>query len=501
MPLWHSGVVAVIVFTRSDEDYFGQTSTMTEAGRTTAARSSDHPVGRAAPDANTLSRWTTSARDCTLQLSDDLSDDQRVGPRLDIVNPLIWEVGHVVWFQEKWVLRHALGQQASSPAVDALYDSMAIPHDRRWDLPLPDWEATKRYAREVRDRVLNALDQPGQRDRLAYFVQLSVFHEDMHTEAFTYTRQTLGYPAPRLTAVAAAGRNHKDTWPEDQQDAGAWDDVELAGGEFALGAEDDGSFVFDNEKWAHPVHVHPFAIARTATTRAQFLEFVENDGYVRREFWCDAGWQWRCAVGALCPVYWQRDAQGRWYERVFDQWRTLDLNLPVIHVNWFEAQAYCRWANRRLPTEAEWEYAASVCGNDARGAKRRFPWGDVAPASGGHEPGLANLDWYYRGPIPVHSLAAGDAASGCRQMVGNVWEWTASTFRPYPRFTPDPYKEYSQPWFETHKVLRGGCWATRSRLIRNTWRNFYRPERRDVLAGFRTCRSDGPRTSPVPMES
>jgi iron(II)-dependent oxidoreductase len=149
----------------------------------------------------------------------------------------------------------------------------------------------------------------------------------------------------------------------------------------------------------------------------------------------------------------------------------------VIHVNWYEADAYCRWAGRRLPTEAEWEAAAA--GPDP---KRRFPWGDEPP-----DPTRANLDGTALGCCDVAACPAGDSGFGCRQMFGNVWEWTASDFGPYPGFVPDPYKEYSQPWFGTHKVLRGGAWPTRARLLRTTWRNFYTPDRRDVWAGFRTC--------------
>ena len=162
------------------------------------------------------------------------------------------------------------------------------------------------------------------------------------------------------------------------------------------------------------------------------------------------------------------------------------LGLPVIHVNWYEAEAYCNWAGRRLPTEAEWELAASAEptaeGHGITKSKRRFPWGDEPPT-----PDRTNLDWQSMGLLEVGALPAGDSAFGCRQMIGNVWEWTASEFQPYPGFVVDPYKEYSKPWFSTQKVLRGGCWTTRSRLIRNTWRNFYTPDRRDVWAGFRTC--------------
>jgi iron(II)-dependent oxidoreductase len=152
-----------------------------------------------------------------------------------------------------------------------------------------------------------------------------------------------------------------------------------------------------------------------------------------------------------------------------------------MHVSWYEADAYCRWAGRRLPTEAEWEYAAAT---PSQGAvrKRRYPWGYAVAT-----PDRANLFGVAPGPVDVSAFAGGDSAYGCRQMIGNVWEWTADTFLPYPGFVADPYREYSEPWFGNHKVLRGGCFATRATLIRNTWRNFYTPDRRDAFAGFRTC--------------
>jgi iron(II)-dependent oxidoreductase len=191
-------------------------------------------------------------------------------------------------------------------------------------------------------------------------------------------------------------------------------------------------------------------------------------------------------VGAEHPVYWRAAGRDGWEERVYDEWHPLRDDHAIIHVCWWEADAYCRWAGRRLPTEAEWEAAAaaepSADGSRLGSRRRRYPWGDEPPAS--HH---ANLDAAHAGTVSVHAFPAGDSAFGCRQMLGNVWEWTASDFLPYPGFIVDPYKEYSAPWFQTHKVLRGGCWATRPRLIRNTWRNFYTPDRRDVFAGFRTC--------------
>ncbi len=202
---------------------------------------------------------------------------------------------------------------------------------------------------------------------------------------------------------------------------------------------------------------------------------------------CDqyTGWSWRQQTGLGHPVYWSHTADG-WKLRSFDQWIDLPLQAAIVHVCWHEAQAYCRWAGRRLPTEAEWEAAAagepSADGLSLSPSKRHFPWGDDAPG-----PQYANLDGFALGTVDVAACADGDSAFGCRQMIGNVWEWTQDSFGPYPGFTPDMYQDYSQPLFGITKVLRGGAWTTRGRMIRNTWRTYYGPERNDVFAGFRTC--------------
>jgi iron(II)-dependent oxidoreductase len=343
-----------------------------------------------------------------------------------------------------------------------------------------------------------------------YFYLLATFHEGMHAEAIAYTRQTLGYAAPRFTqSESATVGDH----PSGDLCSG---DVEIPGGTFLIGATPDFAFVFDNEKWAHAVEVKPFRIARAPVTNGEYLAFVEDGGYRKPQFWSAEGWHWLASDGApqletsfakffnrdmrsrsepakskdklRHPMYWQREANGRWLQRIFDHDVPLGEKFPVLHVSWYEAEAYCRWAGRRLPSEAEWEFAASAePSTDGRGIsqhRRRFPWGDDPPTAE-----RANLDWRNTGPVEVTAYPEGDSAFGCRQMIGNVWEWTADDFLPYPGFTIDPYKEYSKPWFGTHKVLRGGCWATRTLLIRNTWRNFYTPDRNDVWAGFRTCAS------------
>ena len=415
------------------------------------------------------------ARERTLCLIDGLDAGQMMGPRLDIVNPLRWEIGHTAYFYEYWILRHHLGEPPVLPGVDELYDSINIAHDDRWDLPLPELADTLAYMQEVQTRVCRHLEQGGADPMRDYLAQYAVFHEDMHTEAFTYTRQTLGYPTPAIPT---------DRAPDPEADA-VTGDVAIPGGTFMLGAGPQDGFVFDNEKWGHERQLAPFRIARTAVTQAEFAAFADAGGYADRGLWSDEAWDWRKDRGLEHPVYWRRSGDV-WQRRRFDRWLPLEPRAAMIHVSWHEAQAYCRWAGRRLPSELEWEVAAagepSADGLGLSKVKRRYPWGDAPPT-----PALANLDGHALGTIDVAALAAGDSAFGCRQMIGNSWEWTDTQFGPYPGFEPDMYADYSQPLFGNTRVLRGGGWATRGRMIRNTWRTYYGAERNDVFAGFRTC--------------
>ena len=377
----------------------------------------------------------------------------------------------MAWFQEYWTLRH-LGRRAPIlPNGDDLYDSATVPHDVRWSIALPDRARTLAYTRAVLDGIDDRLARIRELDvDERYFHLLALYHEDMHGEAFVYLRQTCGYPPPAVLSDQPA---KGDVTTEDDRPPSG--DVEVPGGLWRLGAEPlrNSSFVFDNEQWSHEVVIPPFRISRTAVTQRAFRDFVTDGGYAWPEFWTEEGWRWRSALQAHHPVYWRPEPGGTWSRRRYDVWVPLEENLPVHFVNAHEADAFCGWAGRRLPTEAEWECAAGPA---------RFPWGDEPPT-----PEHAQLDLRADGPYDVRGHAAGDSPFGVRQMIGNVWEWTATDFAPYPGFAPGPYREYSEPWFGTHRVLRGGAFATRARLLRRTFRNFYTPDRRDVLAGFRTC--------------
>jgi iron(II)-dependent oxidoreductase len=225
--------------------------------------------------------------------------------------------------------------------------------------------------------------------------------------------------------------------------------------------------------------VPAFEIDSTPVSNAAYLAFVEDGGYHRRELWSAAGWEWREAEGIERPLYWTADGR----VRSFDRLERLDPDLPVMHVSWYEADAYARWRRARLPTEAEWEKAASW--DEAAREKRRFPWGGEPP----HE-SRTNLDQLGFGPAPVGAFREGASAYGALGMAGDCWEWTASNFRGYPGFHAQPYRDYSEVFFgAAYKVLRGGSWASRSSVARATFRNWDHPQRRQIFAGFR-CAMD-----------
>ena len=407
------------------------------------------------------------ARRRTLELVDGLSDEQLMGPKnLATINPLPWEIGHVAYFHELWCLRHRHQLDSFLDTADSLYDSININHDDRWDLPIPPMPEIYDYMDKVLNREIELLEKEENTAEAMYLYRYALFHEDMHTEAFTYTRQTLNHPAPSLSPE-----------PSQPEPAGALDgDVHVPACEYQLGARPKDGFCFDNEKWAHPIMVEAFDIARAPVSNSQYLEFVGTDGYNNKNYWDEDGWNWKNERQLEHPVYWRKENR-QWQQRHFNNWLPLAEHQPVIHVSWYEAQAWCRWANRRLPTEAEWELAASGI------EKRYYPWGDEEPSET-----CVNMDSTTLGCIDVAALPESDSVYGCRQMLGNVWEWTDTTFQPFVEFTPDMYADYSQPLFDITKVLRGGAWTTRSRMIRNTWRNYYGPDRNDVFSGFRTCK-------------
>ncbi len=416
-----------------------------------------------------LAHLLRGARQRQLALFSDVEGDQLLGPQQHHIEPPIWEMGHVAWFQEYWILRHLDGRGAVWPAGDAIYDAFNVSYKLRWSHAYPPRDEVLDYADEVLRLCTQRLEGRAPSAEEQYFYTLVALHEGMHTENLLGVRQTLEYPRPRGLSLMRADAD-PDYTPHD---------VAVPGGTYRIGAPQNSGFVFDNEKWAHEVEIEPFHIASVPVTHAEYAQFVDAGGYENRSWWDRRGWDWRRRGGHAKPVNWEKRG-GVWHERLFDRWIPLRANHPICHVNWYEAKAYCRFAGRRLPTEAEWEVAASF--DPATGQQYSYPWGDAPPA-----PDQAHVDLAHAGTADVSAYAAGDSPLGCRQMIGNVWEWTSSVLEPYPGFEADPYQEYSVPYFGKKPVLRGGCYATSGALSRNTYRNFFIRNRRNIFAGLRTC--------------
>lgn len=372
------------------------------------------------------------ARRNLLARVDDLDDAQWRVPYDPGYNPVAWEIGHVAWFAEWWTLRgpHTVGSdgqvQAALPAryagPDQIFNSSVIPHRDRWQVSLPDRAALYAMLAAQLEATLAALTQAGESDADLYFYRLALAHEDMHVEALTYLRDHLAYAAPHDIAI-----------PRVPIEAAQ---VSIAARPVQIGQHEQGDgFYFDNEKWAHTVDLPAFQIDATPISCGAYLKFVEAGGYANADFWPGAAGQWRSSVDRTHPERWRKVGEA-WQCRWFDQWLPLSPEMPLMHINAYEAEAYCCWAGRRLPSEAEWEAAAR---------QDLIVWG------------------------------------------GAVWEWMSNAFTPYAGFSPDPYRDYSAPWFGNHRSLRGGSFATHARMHHAQYRNFYLPERSDIFAGFRTC--------------
>jgi iron(II)-dependent oxidoreductase len=412
------------------------------------------------------------ARASTEALLEPIPDDELVTQISPIQSPLVWDYAHIAYFEELWLLRTIKGDRPISDLHDEVYDAFRHERSERSGLPILRPAAARAYAEDVRSRALDALehldlDASNALLRNGFVFGLVVQHELQHQETMLQTLQLRTgseYPVPATSATNGAA-----------EDPG---EIHVPGGPFVLGAVDE-PWAYDNELVAHEVGVQPFRIDRAPVTNAQFAEFVEGKGYQSQGLWTADGWAWREREGASAPLYWENGTDG--WERIrFGRREPVPALEPVQHVSWYEADAFARWAGKRLPTEIEWERAA---GWDELQGKRRHPWGEEWT---GFE---ANLDHRRFSPAPSGSYAEGSSPVGCVQMIGDVWEWTSSHFQPYPGFRAFPYPEYSEVFFgEEYRVLRGGSWATAALVARTSFRNWDYPERRQIFSGFRCAR-------------
>ncbi|WP_166257384.1 selenoneine synthase SenA [Marinobacter salicampi] len=430
----------------------------------------------------------------TLALVETLDDQQLDVPYHPGVNPPLWETGHSAFFYEVFVLSQDGGPNYD-PSMDDLWDSFHIEHRDRWRRDLfPGRAATLSYFNTIYDRVAKRIRSKPLSGEDHYLYRYAIYHQNMHIESLIWCRQTVGFPPPPSYEAGAPDAIFRAETNELKADA------LIPAGRYVMGMPGSSpdfatmDFGFDNEKPRFEVELPAFAISRTLVSNGEFREFVDAGGYQAPEFWSFGGRKWlekpynrTLVTGATedamtlptHPIYWQyRDAE--WQEKHFDRWHPLDPSAPVTHVTYWEAEAFCQWAGRRLPSEAEWEAAA--LDNRPGQPFNRFPWGNGQP-----RPDQADMDGRWMARQPVGHYANGVGRHGCRQMIGSVWEWTTDQFLPYDGFKVDVYPFMSTLQFGDHKVTKGGSCATSSMLIRGTYRQAYLPERNDTYTGFRTC--------------
>ncbi|HEX8143508.1 MAG TPA: ergothioneine biosynthesis protein EgtB [Pyrinomonadaceae bacterium] len=429
-------------------------------------------------EAEEIKELMTAARERTRELFElAREEDLRESPGFGF-RPVIWHLAHIGVFESYWLLQKLAGQSSPDERYERIFDPIKTPREESKNLPTR--REMESYLARVREEVFRLLDRttfdesdPLLRD--AYVFQLVLEHEYQHQETLAYLLQLLA-PAKKSRPLVNGARNAQQaTQPLEPAM------VTIPAGAFEMGSVWN-TFAYDNELPAHSVYLASFKLDRLLTTNAEYARFVAEGGYSRREWWSDEGWERRELENWAMPLYWSKQGRDFSERTMFDE-GVMGPGHPVSGISWYEAEAYARFRGKRLPTEAEWEKAASW--DEGASRKRRFSWGDSEPT-----PALCNFDNHYWGTTPVGSFPEGESPYGCLDMTGNVWEWTADPFDAYPGFKPFPYPEYSEVWFDgDHRVLKGGSWATRSTVLRSSFRNFFRRHFRIAFAGLR-CAED-----------
>ncbi|MGW2815865.1 ergothioneine biosynthesis protein EgtB [Streptomyces sp. NPDC001415] len=414
----------------------------------------------------------TAARARTGVLTSSVDDRELTAQHSPLMSPLVWDLAHIGNQEEQWLLRAVGGQDAIRPEIDSLYDAFEHPRAARPSLPLLAPAEARRYAADVRGRALDVLERTplrgGPLTDAAFAFGMIAQHEQQHDETMLITHQLRKGPAALTAPEPPPGIE------------GLPAEVLVPGGPFTMGTSTE-PWALDNERPAHHRIVPGFHLDTTPVTCGAYLRFIEDGGYRDERWWEPAGWAMVREHELGAPLFWRREG-GEWLRRRFGVTEPVPVNEPVLHVSWYEADAYARWAGRRLPTEAEWEKAARH--DPVSGRSRRYPWGDADPT-----PAHANLGQRHLRPAPAGAYPEGQSPLRIRQLIGDVWEWTSSDFLPYPGFVAFPYREYSEVFFGPgHKVLRGGAFSVDEVACRGTFRNWDLPVRRQIFAGFRTAR-------------
>ncbi|MHB1568958.1 MAG: ergothioneine biosynthesis protein EgtB [Solirubrobacteraceae bacterium] len=409
------------------------------------------------------------ARERTLALVQPFSDEVLEQVHSKLMSPLVWDLGHIAAFEDLWIAHRLAGMPLLREDLADVYDAFETPRAGRGEIPFLRAPQAREYLRDVRERTLDAIAS-GRAGNQA-ILKMIVRHEQQHNETMLQTIELArleGLALDRAQSLAPAGGVHTGL-----------ELIEIPAGPCTVGARDD-EFAYDNERPLHRVQLPAFKIGRTPVTNGAYLEFVRAGGYLRREWWSPEGWRWRLRTSTTRPQGWSEDLGSEW--RLAGA-RPLDPHRPVVHVSWYEADAFARAHGARLPSEAEWEKAA---GWDEQAARARArPWGDAPARPGVH----ANVDQLGGGTAVAGALPAGESAYGLLGAIGDVWEWTSSQFDGYPGFRPFPYREYSEVFFgQGMRVLRGGSWATSARVASTSFRNWDLPQRRQIFAGIRLAR-------------
>jgi iron(II)-dependent oxidoreductase len=412
----------------------------------------------------------TEARERTLALVASVSEEDLERVHSPLMSPLVWDLGHIAAFEDLWLGHRFAGRPLLRPDLMEVYDAFETPRPRRGELAFLRPAAAREYLEAVRAHTLEAIADGDVGDGVLH--ELVIRHEHQHNETMLQTLQLArlsDYQAPVRgsgTLRSLGGLTGLEL-------------IEIPAGACTIGASERG-FAYDNERPRHRTDVRGFMIGRSPIVNATYLNFVEGGGYERREWWSDEGWSWKEEYDITHPGAWTADHAAEWRLGALEP---LDPDRPVVHISWFEADAFARAHGARLPTETEWEKAATW--DQETQVARPYPWGEDPP-----EPGLhANVDLSATGPEPALAPPAGASPYGCLAMIGDVWEWTSSAFDGYAGFVAYPYREYSEVFFgEGYRVLRGGSWATRARVGTPAFRNWDLPQRRQIFAGLRIAR-------------
>lgn len=399
----------------------------------------------------------------------DIEAGELTAQHSPLMSPLVWDLAHIGNQEEQWLLRDVGGREPVRADIDELYNAFEHPRAERPNLPLLGPDEARQYIGEVREKVFDLLEHsPLEGTELetdGFAFGMIIQHEQQHDETMLATHQLRTGPAVLRAEPAPRGQGRPGAR------------VRIEAGPFDMGTSAD-PWSLDNERPAHRVWVDAFTIDRYPVTCGQYAAFIEDGGYADPRWWSERGWAHRLEAELHAPRFWFRDG-ANWLRRRFGVTEPVPEDEPVVHVCFFEAEAYARWAGKRLPTEAEWEKAARF--DPVSGRSTRFPWGDTEPG-----PEHANLGQRHLSPAGIGAYPAGESHTGVAQLIGDVWEWCADDFQPYPGFRTMPYREYSEPFFGgDYRVLRGGSFGTDDSAMRSTFRNWDHPVRRQIFSGFR----------------